>query len=102
MPEGKPQHTKYHPHRLGYHRNYIRRYRLQLNLTQEQLAKRLGTKPYVVMGWERGWHIPRTQNLLRLARELNTLAESLYWDLYAPRSPGLPVHPDDHAFPRRR
>jgi transcriptional regulator with XRE-family HTH domain len=62
--------------------NRIRRYRVQLGLTQRGLAAEIGQRRSSVSAWERGCHLPTVANLFRLARALNTLAESLYWPLY--------------------
>ena len=63
--------------------NRIRRYRLQAGLTQRALAALLHQRRSSVSTWERGRHLPNATNLFRLARALDTLTESLYWDLYA-------------------
>ncbi len=95
---GQPQHAVHPRATLGPHRNSIRRYRLRANLTQQDLAERLGVVRWqTVSEWERGWRLPRLRNLLRMAKELGTLVESLYWDFYAPRAPRA-RDDDDHAF----
>ncbi len=83
---------------LGPYSNSIRRYRLRAGLTQGALADRVGVRWHTVTLWERGWRLPGLQNLLRLARALDTLGESLFWNLYAPRSPRAP-DVGDHPFP---
>lgn len=62
--------------------NRIRSYRLQAGLTQRGLAAQIGQRRASVSAWERGRHMPTVPNLFRLARALNTLSESLYWELY--------------------
>lgn len=62
--------------------NRIRRYRLQAGLTQRALAALVHQRRSSVSAWERGRHLPNATNLFRLARHLDTLTESLYWDLY--------------------
>lgn len=65
--------------------NTIRKYRLQLGLTQREIAHVLGIRPATVSEWERGLVCPTTAALLRLAKALNTLAEALYPQFYFPR-----------------
>lgn len=62
--------------------NRIRRYRLQAGLTQRLLAERIGERRASVSAWERGRHLPNVVSLFRLARALDTLSASLYWDVY--------------------
>lgn len=63
--------------------NDIRRYRLQLGLTQLEVARSLGTRSATVSSWERGQTCPTGPMLLKLAKVLNTLAEALYPQFYA-------------------
>lgn len=58
--------------------NQIREYRLRAGLTQKQLGKLLGKGRHIISSWERGRTLPSLPNVLRLARALNTLTESLY------------------------
>ena len=53
-----------------------------------ELGALLGTTRSVVSAWERGHILPTLPNVFRLARALDTLAESLYLGLYtsAPNS----------------
>ena len=62
--------------------NRIRSYRLEAGLTQRDLAEQIGQRRSSLSAWERGCHLPTVASLFRLARALNTLAESLYWPLY--------------------
>ena len=64
--------------------NAIRKYRLQLGLTQRELAALLNIRPATVSEWERGMACPTAEPLLRLAKTLNTLAEALYPHFYSP------------------
>jgi transcriptional regulator with XRE-family HTH domain len=70
--------------------NRIRGYRLQAGLTQRELAAQIGQRRSSVSAWERGCHLPTVASLFRLARALNTLAESLYWPLYTSMPTGTP------------
>jgi len=42
----------------------------------------MGCRPSTVSGWERGRSFPQGPKILRLARTLDTLTESLYFDHY--------------------
>ncbi len=64
--------------------NTIRKYRLQLGLTQRELAAFLHIRPATISEWERGLTCPSAAPLLRLAKSLNTLAEALYPQFYSP------------------
>lgn len=60
--------------RLG--RN-IKQCRTALDLTQAQLAERLGMETETLSRFERGKHLPTLKNLLRLAEVLRTTAADL-------------------------
>lgn len=51
-------------------------------MTQGELAKRLKVRPETISAWERGMTCPTVAFLLRLAKILGTLAESLYPQFY--------------------
>ena len=63
--------------------NKIREYRLKAGLSQRKLAEMLGRGKDAVSSWERGLSLPSVPRLLRMAKILGTLAESLYMDFYA-------------------
>ena len=63
--------------------NTIRRYRLQMGLSQRGLAAVLGTHRSLVSLWERGQRAPSVPRLFRMARELGTMPEALYHDFYS-------------------
>ena len=63
--------------------NEIRKYRIAAGLSQQQLGVSLGRSSKAVSCWERGLTFPSRGIVLRLAKRLNTLVESLYYDLYA-------------------
>ena len=67
--------------------NHIRHYRVQLGLTQRELAGSLGVRVTTMSSWERGQSCPSTPLLLRLAKMLNTMAEALYPQFYLVRGP---------------
>lgn len=99
MPKDAPHFAAHLRSTLGPFRNSIRGYRLRADLTQHELAARLGLRDgRTISNWELGWHLPRITNVLRLAKELGTLVESLYWDTYAPNAPRT-AGEYDHDFP---
>jgi len=63
--------------------NRIREYRLKAGLSQRKLATMLGRGKDAVSSWERGLTLPNVPRLLKMAKILGTLAESLYLDFYA-------------------
>jgi transcriptional regulator with XRE-family HTH domain len=63
--------------------NAIRPYRLKAGLSQRKLAALLGRSKDAVSSWERGLTLPSVPRLLKMAKILGTLAESLYMDFYA-------------------
>ena len=64
--------------------NRIREYRLKAGLSQQSLAGLLGLRRNAISAWERGISSPVVSHLLRMAKTLGTLAESLYQELYSP------------------
>jgi transcriptional regulator with XRE-family HTH domain len=62
--------------------NKIREYRLKAGLSQRKLAALLGRGKDAVSSWERGLTLPNVPRLMRMAKILDTLAESLYTDFY--------------------
>lgn len=63
--------------------NRIREYRLKAGLSQRTLAGLVGRGRNAVSSWERGLTLPNVPRLLKMAKILATLAESLYMDFYA-------------------
>ncbi len=63
--------------------NTIREYRLKAGLSQRKLAAMLGRSKDAVSSWERGLSLPSVKHLMRMAKVLGTLAESLYRDFYS-------------------
>ena len=63
--------------------NKIREYRLKAGLSQRKLAGLVGRGRNAVSSWERGLTLPNVPRLLKMAKILGTLAESLYIDFYA-------------------
>lgn len=62
--------------------NEIRRYRLQLGVTQREVARLLGVRISTFSSWERGMTCPSVPMIFKLAKLLNTLAEGLYPQFY--------------------
>jgi transcriptional regulator with XRE-family HTH domain len=63
--------------------NRIREYRLKAGLSQEALGRLRGKTRKVISAWERGLRFPAGPVLLKLAKALGTLVESLYHGIYA-------------------
>ncbi|MFH0828799.1 MAG: helix-turn-helix transcriptional regulator [Candidatus Kerfeldbacteria bacterium] len=63
--------------------NKIREYRIKAGLSQRRLAEMLGRKRNAISSWERGLTLPSVPRLLKMAKILGTLAESLYMDFYS-------------------
>jgi DNA-binding XRE family transcriptional regulator len=63
--------------------NEIRRYRLQLGITQRELARRVGVRLSTLSSWELGMTCPALPMAIKLAKILNTLAEGLYPEIFA-------------------
>ncbi|MEO7868082.1 MAG: helix-turn-helix transcriptional regulator, partial [Candidatus Eisenbacteria bacterium] len=63
--------------------NTIREYRLKAGLSQRKLAAMLGRSKDAVSSWERGLNLPSVPQLMRMAKILGTLAESLYHEYYS-------------------
>lgn len=62
--------------------NKIREYRLKAGLSQRKLAALLDRGRNAVSAWECGRTLPNVPRLMRMAKILGTLAESLYTDFY--------------------
>lgn len=76
------QHTPRAKARAGRFPNRIREYRLKSGVSQRELATRVGFSRSVIARWECGHTLPTLPNAFRLARALDTLAESLYVGMY--------------------
>jgi transcriptional regulator with XRE-family HTH domain len=68
--------------------NSIREYRLRAGLSQRKLAAALGRGRNAISSWERGLTLPSVPRLMKMAKILGTLAESLYHHFYSPSSSG--------------
>ncbi len=65
--------------------NEIRRYRLQLGITQCELARRVGVRLSTLSSWELGMTCPALPMAIKMAKILNTLAEGLYLEMFTRR-----------------
>jgi transcriptional regulator with XRE-family HTH domain len=63
----KPKETGFEPRTLGEH---IRKRRLDLALTQKQVAERLGVNPWTVLNWEKGHTEPPIESIPSIVRFL--------------------------------
>jgi transcriptional regulator with XRE-family HTH domain len=61
--------------------NAIREYRVRAGLSQRQLGAILGRCRSAVSLWERGLRMPSAARLFRLATELGTAPQALYFDM---------------------
>lgn len=66
--------------------NQIREYRLRAGLSQRKLAATLGRGRNAISSWERGLTLPSVPRLMKMAKVLGTLAESLYHHFYTANS----------------
>jgi DNA-binding XRE family transcriptional regulator len=65
--------------------NDIRRYRLQLGITQRELARRCGVRLSTYSDWERGMTCPSLRMALKLERLLQISVQALYADMFLDR-----------------
>jgi len=77
------QHTPRNASRAPKFPNRIREYRLKAGLSQRKLGEILGRGRNTISSWERGLALPNVPRLLRMAKTLGTLAESLYMEFYS-------------------
>jgi putative transcriptional regulator len=71
--------------------NWVRVHRARLDLTQEELAQRLGVSRQTVHAIERGKAEPSVKLALRLARVLEVDVNELFW-LEGDAPPPAPRH----------
>jgi transcriptional regulator with XRE-family HTH domain len=69
--------------KIGRFPNRIREYRLKAGLSQLELGRRVGLERSIISDWECGHILPTLPNVFRLAKALDTLAESLYLTMYS-------------------
>lgn len=90
---GSPHHTPRYSKYVSRFPNRIRRRRLALGLRQRDIAERLERRAATISSWELGLTAPRAQDAFRLARELGTMPEDLYWAYYSTAEPVPPAIP---------
>jgi transcriptional regulator with XRE-family HTH domain len=73
--------------------NRIREYRLRAGVSQAELGKAIGKNRKIISLWERGVRFPSGPVLLKLAKSLATLVESLYESIYSAFRPDDPKKP---------
>ena len=59
-------------------RNHIRQHRARLNLTQQDLAERVGVRRQTVLAIEKGHYIPSALLAFQIARALGMPVEELF------------------------
>jgi putative transcriptional regulator len=63
---------------MGHLRNHVKQHRARLNLTQQELAARVGVRRQTVLAIEKGHYIPSTLLALLIARELGMTVDELF------------------------
>jgi putative transcriptional regulator len=58
--------------------NYLKQHRARLNLTQDQLAKRVGVARQTILAIEKGIYVPSTLLAFKLAKELGMKVDELF------------------------
>lgn len=58
--------------------NHIKQHRARLNLTQAELARRVGVRRQTILAIEKGKYVPSTLLAFRIARELGMRADDLF------------------------
>ena len=58
--------------------NHIKQHRARLDLTQEELARRVGVRRQTVLAIEKNHYVPSTVLALKIARELDRPVDELF------------------------
>jgi len=58
--------------------NHIKQHRARLDLTQEQLAKKVGVKRQTILSIEKGHYVPSALLAFQIARALGMRVDELY------------------------
>lgn len=62
-------------------RNHIKQHRARLNLTQEDLAVRVGVRRQTILAIEKGYYDPSASLAFRIARQLGMdIGDLFQWD----------------------
>jgi putative transcriptional regulator len=59
-------------------RNHLKQHRARMNLTQEELAERVGVRRQTILAVEKGHYAPSALLALLLARELGMTVDELF------------------------
>jgi putative transcriptional regulator len=59
-------------------RNHIRQHRARLDLTQEDLALRVGVRRQTILAIERGYYVPSALLAFLIAKELGMKVDELF------------------------
>jgi len=59
-------------------RNHIKQHRARLDLTQKELARRVGVRRQTVLAIEKNHYVPSTVLALKIARELDRPVDELF------------------------
>jgi putative transcriptional regulator len=58
--------------------NHVKQHRARLDLTQEELARRVGVRRQTILAVEKARYVPSTVLALRIARELGMRVDDLF------------------------
>ncbi len=58
--------------------NHIKQHRARLDLTQEDLARRVGVRRQTILSIEKGKYVPSTLLAFKIARELGMRVDELF------------------------
>lgn len=62
-------------------KNHVKVTRMNLSITQEQLAKRVGATRQTIGLIEKGQYNPSLQLCIAIAKELNKTLDELFWEV---------------------
>ena len=89
----KPQHSSRLRRTQPKFPNSIRRYRLQLGLTQREVVRQLGVRIETLSCWEGGLTRPTLEMAARLASALQISVQALYPEMFfGPRQSEVSAH----------
>ena len=58
--------------------NHIKQHRARLDMTQHQLAERIGVRRQTIIAIEKGYYVPSALLVFRIARELGMKVDGLF------------------------
>jgi putative transcriptional regulator len=59
-------------------KNHVKQHRARLDLTQEELGRRVGVRRQTILAIEKGHYVPSTLLALQIARELGMAVDELF------------------------